>query len=266
MANLLFQKPTDNIAANATAITVESGTGDPDYPPAFLVDLNPAKPFKFTTTTGAVLFEFAAPVTIEMFALIHHNLMAGLTNVRIQANSSNSWGSPPLNVALTIPTRRSDGFSANPHANLTGMTNTYKWWRLSFADANNVPIQIGEVWMGATRRTLAVNIRWDYEENDDQPLIEHVTDFQIRTSYSYGVSIRRYVAQLTTTDAGAAELYDWWRSCRGRALIMLMALDADVNDCMMARFNMSYLKSNKQFTNYHPIDLDIIEVSRGLVL
>lgn len=265
MANLLFQKPTDNIAAAAT-LTVNTGTEDAAYPAANLVDLNPAKPAKLTTTTGSWVFDFGTAANVDLVAIIHHNLDAGL-NVRIQANATDSWGAPSLNQVITIPAYRSDGFPINPFKDLTGVSpRSYRYWRLVVVGVNSAAVQIGEVWLGATLRTLAVNIRWNYEENDDQPLIEHNTDFRVRTVYSYGVSIRRLVAQLTTTDGGAAELYDWWRSCRGRAHPMLIALDADINDCMMARFNMSYMKSNREFVDYNPIDLDFIEVSRGLVL
>lgn len=263
MSNLLFGKPTDNIAANAT-ITVGSGTGDAGYPPANLADLNPAKPAKLTTTTGRFVFEFPAPVTLEEFAIIHHNLTAGLANVKVEANSSNSWPGV-VSVPITIPAYRSDGFPGNPHVDLTG-TAAYKWWSLDFGTASGAPIQIGEVWMGTTRRLLTVNYRWNYEENDDQPLIEHTTDFQIRTVYSYGVSLRRFVAQLTTTDAGRLQLYDLWHSTNGRARPFLVALDADVNDCMLVRFNMAQMRSHRQFVDYNPIDLDLVEISRGLVL
>jgi len=265
MANLLFQKPTDNIAASGT-LAVQSGTEDTGYPAANLVDLNPAKPAKLTTTTGAWRWDFGSATAIDVVAIIHHNLTAGL-NVRIQGNATDAWGAPTLDQAITIPAYRSDGFPINPFKDLTAIApRSFRYWRLVIVDANTVPVQIGEVWLGATKRLLTVNIRWNYEENDDQPLIEHITDFRVKTVYAYGVSIRRYVAQLTTTNAGAAEIYDWWRSCRGRAHPMLIALDGDVNDCMMARFNMTYLKSNREFTDYNPIELDLIEVSRGLVL
>lgn len=265
MANLLFQKPTDNIAAAAT-LSVDTGTEDAAYPATNLVDLNPAKPAKLTTTTGSFVFAFPAPVNVDLVALIHHNLDEGL-EVRIQGNAANVWGAPTLDELIVIPPYRSDGFPINPFTDLTGIVGrTFEFWRLEIVGVNSVPVQIGEVWLGATKRQLTVNIRWNYEENDDQPLIEHVTDFRVKTVYSYGVSIRRLVAQVTTTDGGAAQLYDWWRACRGRANPMLIAIDADVNDCMMARFNMSYLKSNREFVDYNPIDLDMIEVSRGLVL
>lgn len=265
MANLLFQKPTDNIAAAGT-VAVTSGTEDTAYPAANLVDLNPAKPAKLTTTTGAWRWDFGSAVNVDFVAIIHHNLDAGL-NVRIQGNAADAWGAPTIDQAITIPTYRSDEFPVNPFKDLTGIApRSFRYWRLVIVGVNSAAVQIGEVWISATKRTLAVNIRWNYEENDDQPLIEHLTDFHVRTVYTYGVSIRRFVAQLTTTNAGALEIYDWWRSCRGRAHPMLIALDADVNDCMMARFNMSFLKSNREFTDYNPIDLDLLEVSRGLVL
>src|SRR5438552_2828835 len=104
MPNLIYQVPTDNLAATGT-LTVQSGTEDTAYPKANIYDGNPAKPAKLTTTTGAWRWDFGSAKQLDIVAVIHHNLTAGL-NVRIQGNATDAWGAPSLDQAFTIPARQ----------------------------------------------------------------------------------------------------------------------------------------------------------------
>ena len=67
MANLVYGRPTDNIAATATAIV--GSAPDAAYPAANLVDLNPAKPAKLTTATGNWVFDFGSAKQVDLVAL-----------------------------------------------------------------------------------------------------------------------------------------------------------------------------------------------------
>ena len=121
----IYGKPTDNVASEAT-ITAQSGTVDTEYPLANLVDENPAKPAKLTTTTGRIMFDFGSAQTIQLIALIHTNLDAGLT-VKIQANATDSWGSPSVDLAITIPTVPADSYPLNLWLDLSGSTYSYHY-------------------------------------------------------------------------------------------------------------------------------------------
>ena len=65
-----------------------------------IYDGNPAKPAKLTTTTGAWRWDFGGAKQLDVAAIIHHNLTAGL-NVRIQGNATDAWGAPSLDQATT---------------------------------------------------------------------------------------------------------------------------------------------------------------------
>src|SRR3970040_306690 len=100
--HFLYQRASDNVAPNAT-LAVNSGTEDPGYLAANIIDLNPAKPAQLTTATGSWTFNFAAGAQqVDLMSIVMHNLDAGL-EVRWQGHTSNAWGSPDVNLLVTIP-------------------------------------------------------------------------------------------------------------------------------------------------------------------
>lgn len=246
---------------------MSSGTMDTYYTVANLVDLNPAKPCKLTTQTGAFLWDFGSAKGIDLVAIIHHNLDAGLA-VYIQGNATDSWGSPTLSQAITIPVWWQNGMPVNALVDLSALANhAFQFWRLLISGTNSVPIAIGDVMLVQTKRNLTINIEWGFTEQEDHPLIEHTTDYMVPTVYSYGVSKRSLSGSLNTTDAGAVELRSWYRSCSGRAQPFLFELDGGVtNDCWLARFANTSLSITHVFEDINTTVLAFEEVARGLPL
>jgi len=114
-----YCRPTDIVTSEAS-IQILEGTesSDPNYQRASLYDRDPAVPMKFTTTGACrLLFEFGSPQSLDAVFIPQHNLDSGL-NVRVQANSIDDWGSPALNVGLTITSKDGDGHVKRPWVNL----------------------------------------------------------------------------------------------------------------------------------------------------
>lgn len=264
MANLLYQYPSDQRLSGS--VTITPSTEDTEYPKANLYDSNPAKPFKFTATTGNIVFNFGSAVAVNFFAIIHHNLTAALSNVAIQANSSDAWGAPPLNQTITVPSYEQDGFPVNPFVDLSAISNTYQYWRLNFGTANAAAIALGEVWFGATKRTLTKNVRWGMSDTVERNLIEHVTDYGVSTIYDLGSKIRSYSFEIASGVTAMNEVETWWDACHGRALPMVIALDPSTNDCRMVRFADPVRTISRETSNHRIFTFGLREVSRGLVL
>lgn len=266
MANILYSLPSDNIAAEVTP-TVDEGTVDPDYPVANLVDLNPARPCKLSTQTGAFLWNFGSAHAIDLIAIINHNLDAGLT-VYLQGNASDSWGAPSINHAITIPTWWEDGMPVNPLLDISDITNrSFQYWRLVVSGTNTSPVRIGNVMLLTTARRVPCNIRWGFSVIENRPIVEHVTDYRVSTIYSYGISQRTVAGNMALTEAGVTSLRSWFRACGGRALPFLFQLEGgDINDCWLARFTTTTLEFKHEFTDYNTLSIGFEEVGRGLPL
>jgi hypothetical protein len=267
MGRMIYGRYSDNVVPGATK-SVQSGSGDADYPAANLGDLVPAIPAQLTTTTGAWKLQFGAAQRIDIVAIPHHNLDAGL-NVRFQGNAADAWGSPTLDAAFTIPAYRKDGFPYGAWIDLTAVAGYsaagFQYWRLVIVGVNSQAIKIGELVALSEKRTLNPNISWGAKRKDERPLIENVTDYLVSTIYDLGVTRRSLAGDVDTTDAGLALIRSWWEDTRGRARPFLLIPDESVNDAWFVRWGGS-LDPTLQITDRNTIPLDFQEVSRGLYL
>lgn len=267
-ASLIYQRASDNVAPNAT-VTVQTGTAATGYPAANLVDLNPAKPAKLVETTGAWLFDFGSAQRVDLVAIVHHNLNAGL-NVRIQANATDSWGTPTIDAAFTIPAQDPDLFRPGPWLDLTAVAGYsaggFRYWRLVVVGTNSAPVAIGEIWLGSSIRTLDPNIQWGATDGDDHQIVEHATDFGVATIFDLGTRTRTLTGQVDTTDSNRDDLRAWFRSTHGRAQAFLVIPDGDVNDALLVRFTDTRWAVQLNFQDRNIIQLGFQELSRGLYL
>lgn len=269
MSNLIYGRPTDNVTANAT---ITASAADAAYPATNIKDLDPAKPSKMTTTTGNWVFDFGSAQRVDIIALIHHNLTAGLS-VRIQGNATNVWTSPTLDQAIAIPTYHEDGFCVNPFLDLTGLAgysvSGFRFWRLVVVGTNAANIAIGECVMLSLKRTLEINLSWGAEDTDAHPTIEHTTAYGVTRVYDLGVKLRALRGEIPdTTDVGLASLQALHRSAHGRAKPFLIVPDPVLNDAWMVRFDASTstLLRTMKFVDVNRLAIGFDECGRGLPL
>lgn len=267
MGRAIYAHYSDNVAPSAT-ITVNTGTEDPDYLAANLVDLNPSKPAQLTTTTGSWVFDWGAAQRVDWVNLPMHNLDAGL-EVRVQMNATNSWGAPSLNTTIAIPTVRDDGLPVGSWKDLTGvagyLVSGYRYLRLVVVGANSAAVKVGEFMILTTKRTLNPNISWGAQVPEQRLAQVNQTDAGVKMMYDLGTTLRTFRGELDTTDAGLAAVRAWWRNSRGPIFPFAFVLDEDVNEGVMARWA-STLDPTLAINDRNTMPITIEELSRGLVL
>lgn len=263
---LLYTRPSENVTVNAT---ITASAADASYPAANLGDLDPSKPAKLTTTSGNWVFDYGSAQRVDVFALIHHNLTAGL-DVKLQGNATNSWGAPTLSTAITIPTYHEDGFPVNPWLDVTGVsgysTSGFRFWRLLINAASGANVAIGEVVMATTKRQLETNISRGAEDRDEHPTIEHRTLHGVSRIYDLGTKIRRLTCKVTAKDTGFASLQSLARGASVRVKPFLIVRDTSVNDAWFVRLGDTSFSQTLPYVGRHEVPLVFEELSRGLVL
>lgn len=267
MGRMIYGRYSDNVVPSAT-LAVESGTGDPDYPAANLGDRVVAIPAQLSTTTGAWKLSYGVAQRIDVVAIPHHNLAAGL-EVRFQGNAADAWGAPTLNALITIPAYRGDSFPGGAWLDLTGVAGYsvagFQYWRLVIVGVNTAAVKVGELVCLSQKRTLNPNISWGANRKDERPIIENVTDYLVSTIYDLGVTRRSIAGELDTTDVGLADVRTWWEDARGRARPFLLIPDESVNEAWFVRWE-GDLNPTLVLTDRNTIPLNFQEVSRGLFL
>lgn len=261
----IYVHPPDNVAAMGTAVP---STEDVAYPIANIYDNNPAKPFRFDDVEGTIVWDFGAAQRIDLVSLIHHNLIFGL-EVRVQMNATDSWATPSLDELILIPANELDGYPVNPWLDLTDkdgyLLAGYRFLRLVFED-NGVNIALGEVVLGAIKRSLTIDMDWPIDDGVERPIVEHQTDYLVSTIYDFGVKQRTVRGTTKSTDAGRLAIRAWWDSCRGKLTPTLIVPFPEDNEAFFVRWESEARSDRREFFDYSVIDLAWREVSRGLVL
>ena len=262
----IYSRYSDNLARGKTCI-VDSGVEDTSYLAANLVDGDVTLPAKLTGFTGRWRVDMGASVSIDVVALINHNLYAEIPGVTIGGNDDGNYANPltVANKALVIPAWREDGMCTNVVRDISDDANTARYWFLNFANANDAPIAIGELWLGSTARTL------DYLQNPSQSIDERrryvsETVTGTRLIYDHGVTVREFSGGLTlgnTTDK--ASFVSLVRDAHSTVRPWLFWPNSAVNDAMVVRF-----MTDPQVTQETPViwrvEFEAREVSMGVPL
>jgi len=223
-----YCRPSD-IVTGLASISTASGTpsSDPHYGLAALYDNDPACPCKFTddpVVAVRLIFDFTTAQHIDGFLLPSHNLDASLA-VRLQANTTSSWGSPPLDQAVTIAAKDLDGHSKRPWVNLSGLgTHTYRYWSL-YVPANTVAPKLGEAVFVAEWRTFTRGIRWDVKRAVDRAFVPSlVTAYGVKSYYRTNVKADRVIGTVVGADGDLTDirtlLDDAGGPCAGFAFVL----------------------------------------------
>ena len=270
-----YARPSDDLAQDAASVTASAE--DTSYPAENLVSENPAKPAKLTTTTGSWVLEFGAAIAPVAAVLVYQYLDAGL-EVRIQANTSDSWGAPPFNQAFTIPAKRLDGpsnqrWTVNPILELTGAPS-YAFWRLVVVGTNSQAVVVGRLLLLSAWRDVSIFFGGSDIEEGDAPegQIEVRTELGVENIVSIGGPRRSLSGVLMGSDLypaamnldDAALFRALHESADGRLKPFAFRPFDEENDCWLVRFESANRARMHKAGDYSVWPCAVREVSRGL--
>lgn len=267
-----YARDDDDVALGKT---VTASAADSGYPAANLVTRNPAKPAKLATMDGWWVVDLGSAMSIAGSALIYQYLTAGL-DVRIQGNTSDSWGSPAFSTAITIPAKRKDGptyqrWTKNPVTTFD-TPQTYRYWRLYIAGTNDQNVVVGRLMLLAALRPVTLFHDGDIGE-DDKPVapIDNRTQLQVRNVIVIGGPQRSVTAILLCTDLDAGtepiqeaqDFRDLWESTDQNTYPFLLVF-TDLLDGLLVHFTEFLSKRLHRQGGYQVWPFSVEEESRGL--
>ena len=268
-----------DLAQQAVAITGSSEASG--YGAANIILENAARPWKSTTTTGSVVLQFDSPIAPAYASLFYQYLDAGLSDVLIQANDSDSWGAPAYELAFTIPTKRLDGpsyqrWTRNPTLPLAGLDpGGYEWWRLHIGTANSQQVIVGRLALLSQmlRVTLFHVDGSAFDASDETTQIANVTDLDVEAGiYMLGGPRRRLAAYLVGTDldAGtepiqeASDFQDFHEVSQGREHPLIFVPFENFADTWLVRPEALNMPRAHRQDGSQIFPFAVREVSRGL--
>jgi hypothetical protein len=260
-SHCIYNRWSDNLAPSAT-ITIETGTAAAGYDPSWIADFNASRPSKLNETSGAWLFDFGSAVQVEIAAIFHSNIEEGHA-IHIQANATDSWGSPSLDVSITMPAWKAGGYPPNPWVDLRAVTGAgaYRFWRVMIPVANAVALSIGDVWLGSTVRTF--NLQYEDKPTIGRPVIEHTTDYR-KLRFQLGFTSRKWTGTIPADNATRDAVIDWILDADGRPVLFIPEHSADPAEAWLALHTTTLQDVNETFDEANFLPLAMEEDGRGL--
>lgn len=173
----MIQLCHSNLVDSAT-ITASSEVAS--LPAANVAQAWRSKPWRSTGDSSEwIKFDFGSAQAVRAFALVGHNFTSGAT-VKIQANATDVWTSPSIDVTLT--------YHADNLVYLWSSDQSYRYWRISIEDGSNPDgyVEIGRVFLGPTTIPERNFIRWGKERIDPTTITrsyDGAESFDERTAY-----------------------------------------------------------------------------------
>jgi len=254
MSNFAYLTDVDNLVLRPGVYVTASSSGD--YPIANLTALLISKPWRPSTTygTGWFLLDFGYPVSIDLIALINHNLSSDAV-ITVTYGSTSACGST---LAGGITWRERDAFD------LASSTTSARFWKVSIADPGNTHqfISIGYLMMGDST-TFGTNYAYGWSRTDEYvnaELESHYAAPHIKQLYDR----RRFnLPFVNIATANAALLRTLIDSVKRSATPAFFIPDAAVNDGYFGRFTINPVSSHPLHYSYEDLTLEFVEESRG---
>jgi hypothetical protein len=153
--NLVDQASTVITATNVNSL----------YPVANLKDHRRTKAFRSTTASTVITFDFVTTEAVDSIIIAAHSKNGwGFTApVTVEANGTNTWGSP----AFTTTIASGDIDQKHEIAVKEFASQSYRFWRLSFSGTTYV--ELAKIFIGALQEVGAsrtMSYDWQYLEDD----------------------------------------------------------------------------------------------------
>lgn len=272
-AAAIHTRPSDNVAPNAT-ITIQTGTdpGDTDYAPEVLADLNPARPAKILSTTGAWLFAYAQRQRVRMGAFIHGTFETSST-LRFQGNDTDSWGSPTLDVEIDVqPWLGAASATARwPRNHWTGdltlapgYTDAGFFYYRLICSGNSQNIWLGQAVLSPVIRRMAYDVRWDYGRSLRKRSIVNETAYGSKTIYARGTTQYGLEAEQRMDEDLFVDQEEHYYDADGTGLPWILVPDEDGPDVYFVRWPSDEFATKHHFFDVHDRKLAVEELSRGV--
>jgi hypothetical protein len=173
MINLAFFNRVDSATITASSEVAS-------LPAANVAQAWRSKPWRSTGCASEwIKFDFGSAQAVRALVFVGHNLTSGAT-IKIQANATDAWGSPSIDLALT--------YHAANVVYLWSSDQTFRYWRITIVDAANPEgfVELGRVFLGQTATPERNYCRWNKEQIDPTTITrsyDGAESFDNRTTY-----------------------------------------------------------------------------------
>ena len=149
---------------------VTGSTEDPFYPASNLKDARTTKKWRTTSSSGSVVFDFITTEAVDSL-MVRGDAFTGRgfnSTLTIEANTTDSWGSPAYSTTLSFSDKHNIGFK------FLDSDESYRFWRVSGSGSSY--LELSNICIGKSlipERNISTRLKFeeidlsDRTENDD---------------------------------------------------------------------------------------------------
>ena len=142
--------------------TITASTADAQYPVTNLNVDHRTKTYRSTSNSDNIVFDFGGAEECDYFAIVdNYKNGFGVTAITIEANGTDSWGSPAFTTTATLDTTFGVSIKAFSSA------QTYRFWRVVLTSTLGY-CEIANMFIGKAIAisTNGINYNWAYKNKD----------------------------------------------------------------------------------------------------
>jgi hypothetical protein len=259
-------QPLDNLLR---AATITASAEDSVYVASRIADGDPTLVAKLTTTTGWWKGALAGASSITSFLLFNHNLDENL-EVYVEANTSDSFGSPPLKIAVPIGPRDEMNFTSDiwvpVPANL--IAGAYTHVRLSVVGANGANVILGQLFVAAADRELP-DVLAGYSDDLVIPVDEDRTAAGVPLAVPLGTRYGLIAGRIVTDEPEDVDtLRSLQLAVKGRStgFPLVLDTDGDLAEWVKLRGATANAQFNKSAPHLREFPFEYERIALGLYL
>jgi hypothetical protein len=200
-----YLRQSDNLIPDATLTPTSE---DADYPVENLQAEPVAETYRSASASAQkILIDFAAPVTVDLFAVANHNLTSSAT-LTLRGGSSQDPDGMDFEVALPWGIHYALGARRNASFVLAA-AETWQYWSLTIDDAGNPDglLEIGLLMAGAAvELTRDFNFGWEARRETLNQVLE--SEYGVITTGSNLYQRTRFIASWKATSGAEREELD----------------------------------------------------------
>jgi hypothetical protein len=256
MGNFGYLPDTNNKIATA-AFTASSAAAA--YPATNVGVLPISKPWRTTgCASESMLMDFSNPISVDLIALIAHNLSVSAT-ITVTAGTTSACSDYTADPAIAY--RECDAFT------LLAASRSYRYWKVAIADPTNADgfIEIGYIVIGVATRS-AFNYAYGWTRTDEYENLETESEFGSPQVYELFNRKRFSLPFKNRAAADVATLAALYKTLKRNLTPLLLIPDVAVNDAYFGRLVNNPEISTPSHYSYQDTDLEFLEDSHGVLV
>ena len=226
--------------------SITASTTNAQYPVSNITDYRRTKTYRSTSNSDNIVIDFGTAESCDTFAVVDNWQSGfGVTSITIEANGTDSWGSPSFTTTATLD--NTFGVSIKKFAS----AQSYRYWRIVLTSTLGY-CELSNIFLGSatTITTNGVSYNWNYANKDMSSISENRYGQRFVDDIGSRKELTNLQFQVLDKDELDSIISIWDNNRKVKPFFVYLPLENDSLHNNDDRFNgLYYFSADPQVTN-----------------